>query len=370
MLCVDNTDFMRNGDFVPTRLQAQQDAVSLIAHSKHQGNPENSVGLMTMGSVEVLMTLCSDMGRLLSKLHQIQPASEEIRFSTGIRVAHLALRHRQSRNQKMRIVVFVGSPIAEDDKELVRLARRLKKEKVNVDVINFGEEEANEARLAAFVDAVNGKDGVGSHLVTVPAGSMLHDSLMSSAIVVGEDGRGAPVGAGSGGGGGFEFGIDPNEDPELALALRVSMEEQRARQEADARSASGGGGMPESGLAATAAGSSEDALLQAALRGVASADDGEAAGDALAAMTEDEQIAYALQMSMAAAGAPADAAPAQQAMDEGGAESAEEAMDEVMDDPEFLASVLQQLPGVDPDAAAAALDQSQAKAVKKPEEKK
>ena len=36
---------------------------------------------------------------------------------------------------------------------------------------------------------------------------------MSSPVVVGEDGSGAPPA----GMAGFEFGIDPNEDPELAL---------------------------------------------------------------------------------------------------------------------------------------------------------
>jgi hypothetical protein len=45
---VDNSDYMRNGDFVPTRLQAQQDAVNLICHSKTRANPENNVGLLVM----------------------------------------------------------------------------------------------------------------------------------------------------------------------------------------------------------------------------------------------------------------------------------------------------------------------------------
>ena len=40
---------------------------------------------------------------------------------------------------------------------------------------------------------------------------MLSDVIMTSPIVVGEDGMGAMPSAG------FEFGIDPNEDPELAL---------------------------------------------------------------------------------------------------------------------------------------------------------
>lgn len=40
----------------------------------------------------------------------------------------------------MRIVVFVGSPIAIDEKELMKVAKKLKKEKVNVDIVSFGEE--------------------------------------------------------------------------------------------------------------------------------------------------------------------------------------------------------------------------------------
>jgi hypothetical protein len=49
-----------------------------------------------------------------------------------------------------------------------------------------------------------------SHLVTVPPGPLLSDALISSPVIVGEDGAGAITA-------GFEFGIDPNEDPELAL---------------------------------------------------------------------------------------------------------------------------------------------------------
>merc|ERR1711999_3834 len=126
------------------------------------------------------------------------------------------------------------------------------------------------------------------------------------------------------------------------------MEEQRARQQAEggaeevAATPATGGGMEDE--------SSEEALLQRAL--AMSMDTGEAGGAApkerdLASMTEEEQIAYAMQMSMAE--------------NEGGEGGSEEKMDvddkdqdysEVMNDPEFLQSVLQNLPGVDPDSEA------------------
>lgn len=50
MFCfsVDNSEWMRNGDFLPTRIQAQQDAVGVICHAKTRQNPENNVALLTL----------------------------------------------------------------------------------------------------------------------------------------------------------------------------------------------------------------------------------------------------------------------------------------------------------------------------------
>lgn len=52
---VDSSDYMRNGDFLPTRLQAQQDAVNLVCHSKTRLNPENNVGLITLAKYVILI---------------------------------------------------------------------------------------------------------------------------------------------------------------------------------------------------------------------------------------------------------------------------------------------------------------------------
>lgn len=57
----------------------------------------------------------------------------------------------------MRIVAFVGSPVAAEEKELVKLAKKLKKEKVNVDLISFGEDSINTDVLTSFINTLNGK---------------------------------------------------------------------------------------------------------------------------------------------------------------------------------------------------------------------
>uniref|UniRef100_A0AAQ4QDW0 26S proteasome non-ATPase regulatory subunit 4 n=1 Tax=Gasterosteus aculeatus aculeatus TaxID=481459 RepID=A0AAQ4QDW0_GASAC len=293
MVCVDNSEYMRNGDFLPTRLQAQQDAVNIVCHSKTRSNPENNVGLITMANnCEVLNTLTPDSGRLLSKLHAIQPKGK-ICFCTGIRVAHLALKHRQGKNHKMRIIAFVGSPVEDNEKDLVKLAKRLKKEKVNVDIINFGEEELNTEKLTAFINTLNGKEGTGSHLVTVPPGPSLADALLSSPILAGEGGSMMGLGASD-----FEFGVDPSADPELALALRVSMEEQRQRQEEEARRASVASAA-DAGMPTPSADESEEALLKMS---VSQPESGAPVLPDFSSMTEEEQIAYAMQMSLAGEG--------------------------------------------------------------------
>uniref|UniRef100_A0A3P8ZSM4 26S proteasome non-ATPase regulatory subunit 4 n=2 Tax=Esox lucius TaxID=8010 RepID=A0A3P8ZSM4_ESOLU len=337
MVCVDNSEYMRNGDFLPTRLQAQQDAVNIVCHSKTRANPENNVGLISMANnCEVLTTLTPDTGRILSKLHAIQPKGK-ICFCTGIRVAHLALKHRQGKNHKMRIIAFVGSPVEDSDKDLVKMAKRLKKEKVNVDIINFGEEEVNTEKLTAFINTLNGKEGTGSHLVTVPPGPSLADALLSSPILAGEGGSMMGLGASD-----FEFGVDPSADPELALALRVSMEEQRQRQEEEARRVAVASAAD---VTTPTADESEEALLKM------SVSQPETGGTAVlpdfSNMTEEEQIAYAMQMSLAG-GEYGDG----MAMDTGAPMDTETAKEEddydVMQDPEFLQSVLENLPGVDP----------------------
>ncbi|MCP9257233.1 26S proteasome non-ATPase regulatory subunit 4 [Dirofilaria immitis] len=272
MICVDNSEWMRNGDFAPTRLQCQQDAVNLVLQCKLRANPENAVGLISMAdTVEVLTTLTQENGKLFMKLHQVEPKGAS-NFINAIKVAHLALKHRQNRNHKMRIVVFIGSPIDHlNSTELTKLAKKLKKEKVQVDVICFGEADSTDSEIMGqFIETLNGKEGSGSNLVVVPASSSLTEALVSSPICRGEDGAAAPVVAA--GGGGFEFGIDPEDDPDLALALRVSLEEQRQRQR--------GGGTDDT----------ESQPTNTVANDIMTMDPG--------AMTEEQQLEWALRMSM------------------------------------------------------------------------
>lgn len=216
---------MRNGDYLTTRFNAQLDTVEMIFRRKIGSNPESSVGLISMSgdSVQVLATLTTDFGRILSGIHQTHIKGKS-QLVTGLQVAALALKHRQNKVQHQRIVCFVGSPVEESEPELEKLAKRLKKNNVAVDFINFGEESKNTSKLEKFISLVNIHDN--SNLVTVPPGPrLLYECVGSSAMFEDDSGMGM-MGAGDG----FDFG-DASMDPELALALSLSLEEDRARQE-------------------------------------------------------------------------------------------------------------------------------------------
>ena len=185
-------------------------------------------------SPEVLVTPTQDQGKILAALHHVK-ISGSVHFAPSIKVAQLALRHRQNKNSKQRIIAFVGSPLVDDEASLVDLGKNLKKNLIAVDIVNFGETAENQAKLEAFIAAVNKDEN--SNLLTVPAGPhILSDMLISSPIYMNatDIGGGIPASAGAGAGAagsGFEFGIDPNADPELAMALRISAEEAREREE-------------------------------------------------------------------------------------------------------------------------------------------
>lgn len=108
MICIDNSEWMRNGDYSPSRFEAQTEAVNLICGAKTQvlgrdsllyvymrssigvirvfpgilslmykklwkwqSNPENTVGILTMAGkgVRVLATPTTDLAKILACMH-------------------------------------------------------------------------------------------------------------------------------------------------------------------------------------------------------------------------------------------------------------------------------------------------------------
>lgn len=48
---------MINGDYIPTRFEAQKDTVHMIFNQKINDNPENMCGLMTIGDNRYMINI-------------------------------------------------------------------------------------------------------------------------------------------------------------------------------------------------------------------------------------------------------------------------------------------------------------------------
>lgn len=343
MICLDNSEWMRNGDHFPTRLDAQQDAVNLLMTARIDSHPENTVGVLSMGGkgVEMLVSPTEDMKKLLATFGKIS-ISGKCQFCNAVQIAHLALKHRKNKNGGQRIIVFIGSPIQDTSAEMKKIGSILKKNSVAVDVVLLGELEDIQGKVLEFVNAANSNDNC--HVITVPAGVNPADAIISSPLLgeFGGGGFGGDVGAsaeatgdGAPAAGGGQFaeygGIDPNLDPELAMAIRASVEEARAHEASRAAAAaeetpaesgvaapeiSGAENSEAAPVAAPAANvdeEDEEALLQAALAISMQGTPAPAATEAPAAPVEmevdddDEEALQAAMLLSLAGSAPADA---------------------------------------------------------------
>ena len=68
LICLDDSEFMRNGDYAPNRLDSQQDAAALLTAQRINDNAESTVGVMSMAggahkNAEVLVAPTQEQGK-------------------------------------------------------------------------------------------------------------------------------------------------------------------------------------------------------------------------------------------------------------------------------------------------------------------
>ena len=182
ILCLDNSDWTRNGDYYPTRWDSQVDAINLIIENRCEKNPENSLGVVSMAGkrVEVHSSLTNDESRLLEAVKSIH-LSGECDVITALNISFLTLKHRMNKTQKQRIILFIGSPIKNKPEELVKIGKKLKKNNVSVDIISFGHVEENKTPLTQFLNAVNNANS--SSLIEIQVGCYIIETLLTSPVL-------------------------------------------------------------------------------------------------------------------------------------------------------------------------------------------
>lgn len=117
------------------------------------------------------------------------------------------MKHRVNKSQAQRIIAFIASPIEETERELKVLGVRLKKNGIAIDVISFGD-HSNDAKLQVLVDSANKENN--SHFLPVESGPgvVLTEVLARSDIL----------------GSSMLMGNSSGED-DIDLAIRLSLAE-------------------------------------------------------------------------------------------------------------------------------------------------
>lgn len=344
MICVDNSDYTRNGDYNPTRFAAQSEAVQYLANAKLQEHQESSVGILSMAGtrIEVHISPGRAQGQILNALAKEVKVGGTSNFLAGLKTAQLALKNRQNKNQKQRIIMFVASPLQDvDGTELVKLGKIFKKNNVAVDVVNFGTENSsnsNTEKLEALIAAVNTSDN--SHLLNIPPGPhILSDLILTSAICM-EGGRVAPgVSMGGNGGAVGAAGAMEDMDPEMAEAIRLSMEEEKQRQQ-KAATDTGAAATATSNAANAGMEDDDDALLaQAIAMSMAAAQD--------AAMSDATNNNSATPSASSVATTTSSSAPSSSTTTTSTSQPSAADINAAMEDPDFINSLLASVPGAD-----------------------
>jgi len=266
MICLDNSEWMRNGDYSPTRFQSQTETLNYLTEAKLRNHQDSTVGLLSMAGkrIEVHVAPCRSPGKVVKALTKEVKIGGKSDVLGALKTAQLALKNRQNKNLRQRIILFVGSPIEDDVKQFIKLGKIFKKHNIAVDVINFGEENIsneNVEKLEALVNTV--KNGDNSHFLNVPPGPHdFSDLVLTSGIMHGQAAGGfgglnnlgdlgvipANLGGSQTGTGGTGnaptttagnapiigpdgIAVDPNIDPETYMAMKASLEEEYQRQQ-------------------------------------------------------------------------------------------------------------------------------------------
>ena len=211
IVILDNSEHMRNGDYLPTRLEAQRDAARWLVSDITMNSPESTVGIIA--GINVLVSNTNNAGQLFQAIKNCSRYSKTNELETSLQVACMALKHRRSKAGSQRIVVFCGSPTA-DESNFARVRKQIRKNGIALQIVVLGD-EPNLELLQTLLN--EGHDNI----VKLPKGVVPSEFLATATTFT----RGTYASDG------INDYTDSMMDPDLAMALQVSLQEERTRQE-------------------------------------------------------------------------------------------------------------------------------------------
>lgn len=146
-------------------------------------------------------------------------------LTKALQISILALKNRPNPRTRQRILLFIGSKIAETVDAMGIIGRKLSKNNVALTIFAFGESSPEQKnKIDALFRSVNNEDN--SQLYWLERGRNLADALVSSALF--RDSNDKPLNPTE---------VDADMDPELAMAIKMSLEENQRREAEEAAKA-------------------------------------------------------------------------------------------------------------------------------------
>jgi 26S proteasome regulatory subunit N10 len=140
-ILIDNTTTCIDGDFFPTRLDAQKLTIERLSQYLFSVNALSQVAMCTLSSSQfgLRSSFTNVQSRVMDSLKLVTASTGVIRLAAGIKLAVLALHHCSPDVVMKRILAFVGAPhdVANAD-AAAELAALLLSEKVLIDFVVIG----------------------------------------------------------------------------------------------------------------------------------------------------------------------------------------------------------------------------------------
>jgi 26S proteasome regulatory subunit N10 len=190
---LDNTLSSIDGDFYPTRLEAQLSTVERFAQYLFAVEPLSQIALATLCSSEcgLRSSFTDSQSRLAQSLRTVTTRCGILSLAQGIRLGILALRHCPVEVVAKRILAFVGTDHDITDSSASELAGQLYKEKVSLDIVVFGNDVGRVAVLRKLIHPEVASQC--TFLRILSSNTVLSDDVMASAIGPGKQEVQMPV---------------------------------------------------------------------------------------------------------------------------------------------------------------------------------
>jgi 26S proteasome regulatory subunit N10 len=210
VILIDNTPTSIDGDFFPTRLEAQKLTVERYAQYLFSVSSSSQIALATLSSTQfgARVSFTSACPRLTAALASVSSSAGAIRLAAAVRWGVMALRH--SPPAMRRILAFVGSAHDIVDQRIAsEVSRLLMDAGVFLDVVVMGPD-------VDHVPLLRDIGGAGSVFLEVrESGTVLSDDVLASEIGPGPNSS-------------IEVTEYAKADPDFAHALSMSIEPARS----------------------------------------------------------------------------------------------------------------------------------------------